>query len=434
MIARGTRIAALLAALALCSACRIGDPLVDRLSPPQGGTIPASACQIPQPCDAPVQIALTFNEPKPLKWQGCPLKCEGSSSGQPTGNAPLSLDCIPVEPLHDLDTDLSCVTKHFTASATAPVLAAGADVIADHVEWKTSNVVIETDVPIEIVISDAEISDTRVDLVGPITLRFQDGTKLSSVSISSTSESARVVFDKVDPYGLIVGDAAQPFAGHMEARHSSMNSASAVVESMELDSVMIKEGFLSARDLVSNDGALKGVTLDVGHATFAPTTLLGVAITKCGSLSFFGSALQGVLVPRCSGEPTRIYATNVGGGQIDGRISGDTSSFEGVLLGVSEPTELDLWGVKVSSGTFCDRIESVKVSYNAVTCSDCSEAAFDSPDKGCLLPLGDFDDLASAEAEEADAGLKSNFCEALDMFEPCPPPLPMRTRPIGELK
>jgi hypothetical protein len=434
MIVRGAYASALLTSLALCSACRIGDPLVDRLSPRQGGTIPAASCQVPQPCGEIPALALVFSEPKALKWQGCPLKCEGSSSEPPTSNAPLSLDCIPVEPLHELDADLSCVTKRFTASATAPVLAAGADVIADHFRWKTSNVVIEAEVPIEIAISDAELSDTRVDLLGPITLRFEEGTKLSSVTISSTSESARVVFDRVDPYGLIVGDAAQPFAGHMEARHSSMNGASAVVESMELDSVMIEEGFISARDLVSNDGALEGVTLDVGRATFAPTTLLGVAIAKCDTLSFFASKLENVLVPRCSGEPTRIYATNVRGGQIDGRISGDTSGFEGVQLGVSDPTELELWGVKVAASTFCDHIDGVKVSYNAVTCSDCSDDAFDATRKGCLLPLGDFDDLASAEAEEADAGLKSNFCGALDMFEPCRPPLPMRTRPIGELK
>ena len=195
-----------------------------------------------------------------------------------------------------------------------------------------------------------------------------------------------------------------------------------MIESAELDSALITEAFVAAQTIISNDGVLNDVTLDLVHALFAPTAMLSVDILRCETLSFFGSELRKVVIPKCTGEATRIYASKMIGGSLDGVVRGDTSQLDQVRLGQNEPSDFVLWGVSVTSSVFCDEIEAVKVSPNGVQCSSCTERALEPREKGCLLP--------PEGSDLVDDGGRHNFCEALDMLEPCPEPLPVRSRPV----
>lgn len=418
--------------LALSGACSVGEPLVDRFPPPPRKDGAAVRCSLPADCAIPLVLELTQPVAMPLQWQTCSEACEGTlvpEGAIGTGDDDVAvLGCAPVEPLESLAHDQICVTARFAAGTAAPPLSAGGNVVADGVEWRDANIVIEAEDALEVVVSNADVRSTRIELRGPITLRFQDMAALEGVSISSNARSAVVGFDRVQPKALIVGDAEHRFAGHLEARHSAFTASSFVLESIELDSVVIDGAFLASTDLVANDGSLHDVTMDLGDATFAPTEMLAVDIKQCETLSFFGSNLRNVLVPRCSGDPTRLYTTDLVSGRLDGEISGDGSKLEQVHLGLNEPSRYELWAVTVVSSAFCGHVEDVKVSKNAVMCSSCSEGALETLETACTLPLGDFE-----RPDDDREDVIQNFCEPLNMLEPCPPPVPMRTRPIGTL-
>jgi hypothetical protein len=420
--------------LALCGGCRVGDPLVDQKEPRPPGGINIAACKRPElesehaSCETEADIAISRSAAKPLHWQICNVMC---GTGQPDvetddvgqgGALAAPIACLPTESFDAAPSArLMCTSKRF-AVEPLPTTATHAMNTVTGARWQSSNIVLEADAPAELTISGSELSDVRLHLIGPVTVRFQDATTLVRVSISSASPDARVALDEVDPEDLTIGDSDQPFAGHVAARHSEIVEASWVIESGELDSASISEAFVDARDLVSNDGLLFDVTLALGHALFAPTAMEVVDIESCQSLSIFGSELGHVAIPSCSDEPTRIYASKLTGGSLDGAVHGDSSKLDQVRLGQKEPSDLVLWAVSVTSSVFCDELESLKVSPSSVQCSSCTERALDPRDKGCLLPDDTFELIE-------DLG-RQNFCEELDTLERCPAPLPVRSRPF----
>jgi len=417
-----------------CSGCRVGDPLVDQKEPRPPGGINIAACKRPElesehaSCETQADLALSLSAPKPLHWQICNVMC---GSGQLDGEtddigqgdtlaAPIA--CLPTEAFDAAPSaSLMCTSKRF-AIEPLPTTATHAMNTITGARWQSSNIVLEAGAPAELTIAGSALSDVRLHLIGPVTVRFQDATTLVRVSISSPSADARVALDEVDPEDLTIGDSDQPFAGHVTARHSEIVEASWVIESGELDSASISEAFVDARDLVSNDGLLFDVTMTLGHALFAPTAMEVVDIQSCETLSIFGSELGHVVIPRCTDEPTRIYASKLTGGSLDGVVHGDSSKLDQVRLGQKEPSDLVLWAVSVTSSVFCNQIESLKVSPSSVQCSSCTKRSLNPRDKGCLLPDDTFELIE-------DLG-RQNFCEELDTLERCPEPLPVRSRPF----
>jgi hypothetical protein len=424
----------LLTLLALCSGCRVGDPLVDQEEPRPPGGVNIAACKRPEleaeqaSCETEAELAISLSAAKPLRWQTCSVMCgtdqpdlETDDVGQGDALA-APIGCLPTESFDAAPSArLMCTSKRF-AVEPLPTTATHAMNTITGARWESSNIVLEADAPAELTIAGSALSDVRLHLVGPVTVRFQDATTMVRVSISSTSSDARVALDEVDPEDLTIGDSEQPFAGHVTARHSEIVEASWVVESSELDSASISEAFVAVRDLVSNDGLLFDVTMTLGHALFAPTAMEVVDIKSCETLSIFGSELGHVAIPSCTDEPTRIYASKLTGGSLDGAVHGDSSKLDQVRLGQKDPSDLVLWGVSVTSSVFCNEIESVKVSPSSVQCSSCTQRSLNPRDKGCLLPDETFELIE-------DLG-RQNFCEELDTFKPCPEPLPVRSRPF----
>jgi len=422
--------------LTLCSACRVGDPLVDKVPVPPSGGIAVANCARPEEhaepvdCESGPMLQLSATAALPLRWQTCATMCGTTGAvlepDDDAGQADLFVEpyaCVPTESLDAAPSStLSCATKRF-AIEPQPTTATHAQNTISGARWQDTNIVLEANRPTELIIARSELTNVRLHLVGPVTMRFQDATTLTGVSISGASPDARVAFDDVAPEEITIGDSTLPFAGHIEARHSEFRQASWVIESAELDSAAMVDGFVSVQELVSNDGVLREVTMSLGHALFAPTEMVGVDIQRCASISIFGSKLGGVIIPRCTDEPTRLYASALLGGSLDGVIHGDSSRIEGTRLGRNEPSDFVFWGVHVSSSAFCDEIAGLKVSPNGVQCSSCSEHALEPLDKGCILPDDSFDEVIELEG-------RRNFCEKLDMLEPCPEPIPPRSRPV----
>lgn len=420
---------------AWCGGCRVGDPLVDQKEPRPPGGVNIAACKRPEleaehaSCEAEADLAISISAPKPLRWQTCAATCgsdqpdlEPDDVGQGEAALAAPIGCLPTESLDAAPSgSLMCASKRF-AIEPLPTTATHAMNTITGARWQGSNVVLEADAPAELTIAGSALLDVRLHLIGPVTVRFQDATTLVRVSISSTSPDARVALDEVDPEDLTIGDSDQPFAGHVSARHSEIVEASWVIESGELDSASVSEAFVDARDLVSNDGLLFDVTMTLGDALFAPTAMEVVDIKSCETLSIFGSELGHVAIPRCTDEPTRIYASKLIGGSLDGVVHGDSSKLDQVRLGQKEPSDLVLWAVSVTSSVFCNQIGSVKVSPSSVQCSSCSERSLNPREKGCLLPDDTFELIE-------DLG-RQNFCEELDTLKPCPEPLPVRSRPF----
>lgn len=285
--------------------------------------------------------------------------------------------------------------------------------------WRNTSVLIQADEPREVVVTEVPVSDVRVLLEGPVTLRFENVPQLERVEIRSDSPEASVEFDHVVTARVTLGDEASPFAGHVDARHTRFEDLSMNVESFELDSVVIQKSNIAVQRLDSGDGLFEDVVIDVGDGLFAPSQLSDVRFERCHSLSFFGTTLKDSIIPRCEGDvATRLYSVDANGGVIDGVINGEGGTLGGVQLGRYDPSEYALWGVAVGGSMFCDETESLKSTAH-IKCSDCTDDAF-SEAPACNLE----------EPAELPSGARTNYCEALNLRTECSAPLPERLRPL----
>ena len=369
-----------LALLIACAACAVGEPLVDRAPhhPPRQPSIPD--CLSPSElCFQPVQPPAAPAVAHTLGLSSCRAAVQ-----DPEGDA--------------------------FASCQPP--AAG-------LPWQNRDVRIATREPREVVISGVDVTDVRIHIEGPVTLIVRDVAAFRGVQLSSTSPDAELVLDGVEGSFVMVGDAAAPFSGHVFAHESRLDQLSMVAASVELDSTMITESFISATVLSSGDGFLRDVMVETGDALFAPSRLERVRIARCGSLSFFGGELFETVVPRCDGEPTRLYDVEMDGGILDGRVRAEWGVIRQVQLGRVDDSDFELWDVATVSAMFCDAARSLRSTYG-ISCSDCTELAF-----------GDPDDVCNVRAPDEDRG-RANHCEVLDLRTECSAPLPDRMRPLSD--
>lgn len=373
-------------ALGLLAACEVGAPLVDR-EPKLPPTIYDSfviACRMPSACrEEPRSLGTTLNALRTLRELGCTEGgCEAPSLDLPQRADP---------------------------SAT---------VFLDDARWSERDIAIASDEPIEIVLTDSRVSGVRIDLAGPITLRFTGGTTVRGAQISSASRDSRVAFDHVMAQELTVGDAEHPFAGALEAKHTTFDQPSMNVESASFDSAVLVHGFFASSALTSRDGSFEDMVLALGSALFAPAQLHTVEITRCDELTFFGSRLTEARVPACTGEATRIYTSTLAKVELDGAIRADSSTMESVHFGQRAPTSLELWATDVRTSAFCDHVEDAAIEGDA-SCNACSDG-FSERAPVCTLPNG----------APASSGMEAryNFCEVLDTADVCSPP-PDRPRP-----
>lgn len=366
--------------IAACAGCKVAGPVVDRepKPPPPGLLADVVACHEPSPCTSEfvIQGETIITELRPL----------------------------------------GATTSAFDEDA-------GVDTVLDPdtIAWSDTSIVLASAVPIEIVIEEAPEPGALIELHGPVTLRFENIQDLDDLRIASSSPESEVVLDHVAALNLTMGDAEHRFAGRLFAKHVAFERASMNVENVQLDSAVFFESFLAASFLTSRDGFFETVVLELGVGLFAPSELREVEIRRCDALSFFGSSLWGISIPRCrDGEATRIYDSKVVRGVVDGVIDADTSKLDSLRIGQREPTSLVLWGSNVMRNNFCDFANDIKFERGQVNCSDCTEAAFS--EALCELPQ-------ESEGRDSSSTGRFNFCEALDLAEGCEDPLPDRPRP-----
>jgi len=369
------------ALLATCWACTVGEPLIDRV-PPVAEKSESSCMTATDRCYAEYSIRNTMPAALALAASSC-------ESG--------SLDPA----LDEGDAAPSCDQP-----------PAGGD-------WRDRDVLLRAEDPIEVVIAGGvAVRNVRITIDGPVTLLVHDVSTLEQVQIASASPEAEIVLDQVVAEQLIIGDAAQPFAGQLYAKQARIHRLSMVGASLDLDATMIVDSFLSVDALNSADGFLLDVVVEVGDALFAPSRLETVHFARCGSLSFFGGTQNGTTVPRCSNAPTRYYNVTVMNGVVDGAVHGDSGRFLAVQLGRFERSDYQLWGVALSGVLFCDGAKSLRSTYG-ITGSGCTGAAFGEPDDVCNL--WDTDDREN-----------ENCCAALALDTPCPEPVPDRMRTVPD--
>lgn len=285
--------------------------------------------------------------------------------------------------------------------------------------WRGERMELRAREPREVVLAGGRLVDVRIDLFGPVTLRIDGPAELEGVAIASASEDSRLVLDEVRTHGLTLGDAAEPFRGRLEARHSSFHDASLNVEAIELDSAGFDTSIVVAGAMTARDALFYDVVLELGTALLAPADLELVEIRRCEALSLLGSVTWQTRIAACSGEATRIFASTIVHTDIDGAVDADSSELEAVRFGREAPTSLTLWATTLMRCNFCDLADGVLIEGHGATCSDCTEGAFD--DRLCKLPQPNVDGPPRVST--------ANFCDALNMLEDCPADIPDRRRP-----
>lgn len=321
-------------------------------------------------------------------------------------SAARSISLFPCTPSGSLGED--------AVDTTCPVPSPGTT-------WRNKAVLIEADEPREVLVSKVDLTDARVLLSGPVTLRVRDIPSIERLELQSSSPGAQVVFEHVAASHVTIGDATRAFAGHVSAHHTRFDDLSLNATSVELDSAVIARSFLSAERIDSGDGVLEDVVIDVGDGLFAPSSLTDVRIVGCDTLAFFGSSLTRSIIPRCTGEPTRLYDSKALDIVLDGLIEGAGGTIRSSRLGRYDPSEYVLWDVYVSEGSmFCNEAHALK-STATIRCTYCEDQAFD-VGPACNL------EQPVPEAEAA----PQNPCQALDLTTQCAAPLPERLRPLRD--
>lgn len=369
------RVALIALAIAACAACDVADPVVDRLPPPP-----------PPPPDERIGGAL------------CP-------------EPPLCEDKL------ELGGEVTALRSLHASIAGLDEDAGSDDVLdPDAIDWKGDSIVLGSAVPIDVVHDEAPEPGTLIELRGPVTLHFENIARLERVRIAGSSPESRLVLEHVTARDLTLGDADHPFAGQLEAKHTAFTRASVNAARVTLDSVVFVDSFIATDTLASRDGLIKQCIIELGAGLFAPSDVRDTELRRCDALSFFGSRLLNVSIPRCRSDvPTRFYETTIVTGLLDGLLNADSSTIEGVRVGRDDETSLVMWDTQVLRMALCDRADDVRLELATVQCSSCTEDALETR-------------ICQVSEKDSTTG-SANFCERIDQTTRCEDPLPERLRP-----
>lgn len=383
---------AALAVLAAVGCDQVGQPLVDHegMTPLDLSTVP---CTKPPPCEVGFVFDIDAGPPRPA----APV------AGESCGGAAFA--ACPELQSEDDDAD----------AGVAPDDA----VVIEGAVLSDRNLYIERTQPLDVTLEGASLHRVFIHIEGPVTLRIKNSVLFEDVRVSGghASSAARIELERVSGSGLRVAEPAQPFAGSLAIKRSSLPMAQLAVDDLSLESVELRSGSITANTLHAADTSFDALTMVTRLAAISASTLLNVQIPSCGAMALLASKLLSSQVSACRDEPLRVYAGSVIGGLIDGEIQSDDTHWEGVVLGLREPTRVTAWRGTFVSSNFCAQSQSAVLGRGTrAGCMRC-DGGLVAPDAVCVVAPGD-------------AIYENPKCDALTEPSLCLPPLPVRPRPF----
>jgi hypothetical protein len=274
--------------------------------------------------------------------------------------------------------------------------------------------------PAELTLSAAVLTNSRITLEGPVSLRVVDRSSLRNVQIvARAGMGQRVEIVEADAQSLrIVNEDGELFPGDVLITRASLWDAALLARELTLENVLVSRGDIASDDLIAHALLASDLKLQVDRAALASTELSRFQLQRCGSMQVTSSLLSFGVMVNCE-QPLRIDRTDVDDTAIIGRVEGRLTSWQGVSFGAGGATDLELWNSSVHSNVLCDGVQRFAVQ-GAVECNACPapNVVPASCRIAALVRGSETGDLRDAGTEETWANPE---CPALDTVPPCNP-------------
>jgi hypothetical protein len=346
-----------------------------------------------------------------------PEQCEPASETEPgLGQGGVSV-CRRKLSLDDDQIDLDAIRRLSCGRArlVRTQSGSGAVVQIDGARWTQLDLSVETVDPLTLELTSAWLTQIQLRISGPVSVRVLNPTVATDLLVSTDSPSASVDFLNADVISVRLGDEQAEFAGRLAITRSKITKANLVAHDLTLESVELTRARVMAENLHWVDVTARQAKLSADTALISASRLAAFEVLRCGLLSIHDTSLSSYAIPACSDGPTRLFASTLARGNLDGAFDVDGSTINTSVFGVSDTTDLKLWDTNLSSVNFCAGTDHVVIAGQAsFDCAACQEL------DGTGVPID--------ACLQSDKLLFLKSCRVLDVAPTCYP-TPIRMRP-----
>lgn len=403
--------------LALIACDGLGTPIVDETS---RGAAPGYQCIEPL-----LSCAQEYASQAPYPLPSAPpLPCPSSSAAPCDPLSSMQRECtLAVRVVEGTPTQLPsqlCVQLDLSpAPGSRQLVVAGLNVRGD-------TLTLHADAPATFVFSAAQLSASRLQVRGPVTLEFSDQSVLDGVSIESDDAVRVTVRESVarDTRVLLP-------AGSLRGLRASFSQSELRAREVTLETVAVSALKITSERLVGIE--LKGDTLqlDVVDASLSELELSRFTLDRCGSALLVNARLTSPTLEPCTLGKLHIDSSTVNRGSVRGNVESHGTLWQDSLMGAGNlPGEFQLWGDALNGNVLCPGLRRLTLSEpSTVACNDCR--AVGTPESAfCSVPME-----ADAGVDLADAGSQltpqgNPLCPTLDTPLPLCTPTPRSSSPF----
>jgi hypothetical protein len=269
--------------------------------------------------------------------------------------------------------------------------------------------VFRSDHPVAIELPRAVIAHTRIELVGPVTLRFSEDASLAGVDVQTVDPRATIDLTESRALDLRASGATGRFEGTLRFTRSRLDVVKLVTRDFEVRSAHASQ--LSVKAQSANVIELDGdeLTLELQEGVLSYLEVKNLLFQGCGAVLFADSRLYDSTLLPCT-QPLRLHATFVGGSAIVGQVEAVGSDFVTVTMGSGADTALEVWEGSVLDARVCPQTRKLALGTDSVACVACEAPVQETPGVLCTAAPENY---LSAELNP--------YCLALESATQCMP-------------
>ncbi|HET8939341.1 MAG TPA: hypothetical protein VFN67_38110 [Polyangiales bacterium] len=385
-----------------CSACTLGQPLVDEAEPEAPGQV--LPCFMAPRCDDP---GMTFEVPEhpALLIAGCASMklCQLGDNligqGGCPGDAPL--DALPQH--------AKCQRLKVQAQPDEDEL------ILNELEWSEVNLELHAEKPTTLTMSGGMVESVYLALHGPIALHVERMHRVNDLRIrgeATASGAPSVNMDEFLVEMLSIGSAEADFPGSVQVHALQLSDADIRAQRVVIESASIEHARLRADTINAADLTLKLALVETSNALWSSYGVEDSFLRFCGDARLIDGSLTRVGVNACLESPLRVYASLVSSSTVDGGFELDDVSLNNSRLAKNEQTRVLAFQTHVMSSVLCEGVEEFALDPTSdLKCSDCADPQGEQA--LCMLKIDGVSD-----DERARDPLPGNYCKAWDDFSP----------------
>jgi hypothetical protein len=360
---------ACLFALAL-SACTVGLPLVEQFDPEV--PMPEILCHTPPPCAALAPVRSPDHPAKPVSLSGCRRPCALGDDVLGDGL------CRPEAAKNTLPVSAMCQEIEVQPTAETQTLS------LTEVDWADINLTVAAQRPLLISIAGGKLQRVYMTLRGPVEVQLDQLAQLEDLRLvgsGNTAGAPRVVLTAArDATNISSGDAHGPFHGELAFRALQLANLDLRADVLTVESAFIDDASLRADTLELSDVTLQRTLIESTHTQATVFEAQDSSLDLCGDALLIQGRFARTAVTACDEARVHLYVSNLGSSSLDGPLELSDVNLENVRLGVSEPTRIVGFDLRMASDHLCRNVALLSFGgASTIRCSSCAEEFEDAP-------------------------------------------------------